>query len=76
MKMISKRIVEAVILSHHLSEYDEPIMGYVDTKTLYEWASLDPKNMVPFNLIRDILRETFGIQISESAFEFTTEDVN
>lgn len=75
LKMISKRIVEAVILSHHLSEYDLPQSNYVVVKTLYEWPSLDKSNTNTFDEIRKILREAFGIVINENPYHFMTGDV-
>jgi hypothetical protein len=77
LKMISKRVVETVILSHHLSEENEPHKNYVTDKLFYEepWPSLDKANSAIFEQINAVLRMHFGIEISELPYKFTAEDV-
>ena len=75
LKMISKRVVEAVLLSHHLSEYDEPHGNYVEEK-MADWPSLDKGRTEPFIDIGAILIEYFGIPINKNRYHFTPEDVN
>jgi len=69
LKMISKRIVEAVVLSHHLMEYDEPHEGYVFEKTHPDnWPSLDTIRKDIFHQIKIILKSHFGIEINSSRY--------
>lgn len=75
LKMISKRVVETVLLSHHLSEYDEPHGNYVEEK-MGDWPSLDPERSDIFHQVNIILRSAFGIEINKNRYHFTPEDVN
>ena len=73
--MISKRVVEAVLLSHHLSEYDEPHRSYVVEKTEYEWPSLDKQLSAIFEQINAVFRMNFGVEANKNKYHFTNEDV-
>ena len=74
LKMISKRIVEAVVLSNHLVAPGEPFADYVNEK-IRTWPVLDSANSDIFHQINIILRSAYGIEINKSYFHFTPAEV-
>lgn len=65
--MISERIAQAIVLSHHLSEYDEPHANYVYEKTM-TYPVLDNNLKDIFHQVNIILRSAFGIEICPSPY--------
>ena len=62
LKMISERIVQAIVLSNHLADSAEPHADYVNEK-INSWPVMDKANQDIFNEIRVVLIARYGIEI-------------
>ena len=62
LKMISERIVQAIVLSNHLADSAEPHADYVNEK-INSWPVMDRSNQDIFHQVKIILRSAYGIEI-------------
>ena len=62
LKMIRERIGQAVILTHHLAQNDEPFEYYVREKSEY-MPSLDSNNKAMLEKLAALLLQEYGVEI-------------